>query len=227
MNTIIKFLAGTSLCCMISSMAVSCSNEENRTDVITDIDDFVEGENHNILIAYFSEPLPENGADAVTSASRVTVGGNVYGSVQYMATVIADATGGDLARIRTVIPYAENFDELAERADQERQNDVHPEISVAIDDFDSYDVIFVGYPIWWYQMPMALYSFFDEYDFTGKTIIPFSSHGGSSWSGTREDIAGLEPGATMVEGYSISRNSVAGSEEGIRQWLERIGMLEQ
>lgn len=208
-------------------LTVSCNGNENESDSIADIVDFVEGENHNILVVYFSEPLPENGVDAVTSASRVMVDGDVYGSVQYMATVIADATGGDVARIRTVIPYAENFDDLAERADQERQNGVHPGISVAIDDFDSYDVIFVGYPIWWYQMPMALYSFFDEYDFTGKTIIPFSSHGGSSWSGTREDIAGLEPGATMVEGYSISRNSVAGSENGIREWLRRIGMLKQ
>lgn len=206
---------------------VSCDNGRNADDRLPDINDFVEGENHSVLVAYFSEPLPENGADAVTSASRVTVDGEVYGSVQYMAAVIADATGGDMARIRTVEPYADNFDDLAERADQERQNDVHPEISVAIDDFDSYDVIFVGYPIWWYQMPMALYSFFDEYDFTGKTIIPFSSHGGSSWSGTMEDIAGLEPGANMVEGYSISRNSVQNSADGIRQWLVRIGMFEQ
>ena len=76
-------------------------------------------------------------------------------------------------------------------------------------------------------MPMAMYSFFDEYDFAGKTIIPFSSHGGSGWSGTVDDIAGMEPNATMVNGYSISRSSVAGSEEGILQWLERIGMLEQ
>lgn len=76
-------------------------------------------------------------------------------------------------------------------------------------------------------MPMAMYSFFDEYDFTGKTLIPFSSHGGSGWSGTVDDIAGMEPNATMVDGYSISRNSVAGSADGIREWLRRIGMSEQ
>ena len=211
---------------LLPLVAASCSDEENGNSDITDINDFVDGDNHNILVVYFSEPLPDNGVDAVTSASRVTVDGDVYGSVQYMATVIAETTGADLARIRTVIPYAENFDELAERADYERQNDVRPEITVPIDDFNSYDVIFVGYPIWWYQMPMALYTFFDEYDFTDKTIIPFSSHGGSSWSGTREDIAELEPGATMVDGYSISRNSVAGSADGICEWLGRIGMSE-
>jgi len=217
--------------CLLAGLATmafaSCDNGRDADDRIPDIGDFVEGENHNILVAYFSEPLPESGADAVTSASRVTVDGEVYGSVQYMATVIADATGGDMTRIRTVEPYADNYDDLAERANQERQNGIHPEITVAIDDFDGYDIIFIGYPIWWYQMPMALYSFFDEYDFTGKTIIPFSSHGGSSWSGTPDDIAGLEPGATMVEGYSISRSNVSGSADGIRQWLQRIGMTEQ
>lgn len=212
---------------LLPLVAVSCSDEEHGNSDIADINDFVEGDNHNVLVVYFSEPLPDNGVDAVTSASRVTVDGDVYGSVQYMATVISETTGADMARIRTAIPYAENFDELAERADQERQNNVHPEITVPIDDFNSYDVVFVGYPIWWYQMPMAMYSFFDEYDFTGKTLIPFSSHGGSGWSGTVDDIAGMEPNATMVDGYSISRNSVEGSADGIREWLGRIGMSEQ
>ena len=212
---------------LLSLVAVSCSDEEHGNSDIADINDFVEGDNHNVLVVYFSEPLPDNGVDAVTSASRVTVDGDVYGSVQYMTTVISETTGADMARIRTAIPYAENFDELAERADQERQNNVHPEITVPIDDFNSYDVVFVGYPIWWYQMPMAMYSFFDEYDFTGKTLIPFSSHGGSGWSGTVDDIAEMEPNATMVDGYSISRNSVAGSADGIREWLGRIGMSEQ
>lgn len=212
---------------LLPLVAVSCSDEEHGNSDIADINDFVEGDNHNVLVVYFSGPLPDNGVDAVTSASRVTVDGDVYGSVQYMATVISETTGADMARIRTAIPYAENFDELAERADQERQNNVHPEITVPIDDFNSYDVVFVGYPIWWYQMPMAMYSFFDEYDFTGKTLIPFSSHGGSGWSGTVDDIAGMEPNATMVDGYSISRNSVAGSADGIREWLGRIGMSEQ
>lgn len=116
---------------------------------------------------------------------------------------------------------------MAEQANQERLNDVHPALNLNIENFDDYDVVFVGYPIWWYQMPMAMYSFFDEYDFTGKTLIPFSSHGGSGWSGTVDDIAGMEPGATMVNGYSISRSSVANSEDGIREWLRGIGMLEE
>lgn len=208
-----------------SLVFVSCNGEDN--DINAPTEEVVPGENHHILVAYFSEPLPDNGVDAATSASRLVVNGDLYGSVQYMATVIGEATGGDMVRIQTATPYPEDYSSLADQANQERQNGVHPALATNIENFADYDVIFVGYPIWWYQMPMAMYSFFDAYDFSDKTIIPFSSHGGSGWSGTVDDIAGMEPGATMVNGYSISRNSVAGSEEGIREWLQSIGMLEQ
>ncbi|BDI75925.1 flavodoxin [Paraprevotella clara] len=189
------------------------------------MEEVVPGTNHKILIAYFSQPLPNN-VDAVTSASRVTVNGELYGSVQYVATIINEATGGDMVRIQTLQPYPENYDDLASQANQERQNNIHPELATNIENFDNYDVVFIGYPIWWYQMPMAMYSFFDKYDFDGKTIIPFSTHGGSGWSGTLEDIAGLEPNATMVNGYSISRNNTATSRDGILNWLQEIGMVE-
>ncbi|WP_297931489.1 flavodoxin [uncultured Coprobacter sp.] len=164
--------------------------------------------------------------DAVTSASRVTVNGELYGSVQYVATIINEATGGDMVRIQTLQPYPESYDDLASQANQERQNNIHPELATNIESFDNYDVIFIGYPIWWYQMPMAMYSFFDKYDFADRTIIPFSTHGGSGWSGTLEDIAELEPDATMVNGYSISRNNTATSRDGILNWLQGIGMME-
>lgn len=204
----------------------SCGDSEDN-DINVPTEEVVPGENHRILIAYFSEPLPDNGVDAATSASRLIVNGDLYGSVQYMATVIGEATKGDMIRIQTATPYPQDYSSLAEQANQERQNDVHPALNLNIENFDDYDVVFVGYPIWWYQMPMAMYSFFDKYDFTGKTLIPFSSHGGSGWSGTVDDIAGMEPGATMVNGYSISRSNVANSEDGIREWLRSIGMLEE
>lgn len=131
-----------------------------------------------------------------------------------------------MIRIQTAQPYPDNFDDLAARADNERQNDIHPTLATEIDNFDDYDAIFVGYPIWWYQMPMAMYSFFDKFDCSGKTLIPFSTHGGSGWSGTLEDIRELVPDATMVDGYSISRNYTATSREGILNWLREIGMTE-
>ena len=216
----LALLAGT--ICLVAA----CSNDEPDTgNGNQNMEEVVPGTNHKILIAYFSQPLPNN-VDAVTSASRVTVNGELYGSVQYVATIINEATGGDMVRIQTLQPYPESYDDLASQANQERQNNIHPELATNIESFDNYDVIFIGYPIWWYQMPMPMYSFFDKYDFAGKTIIPFSTHGGSGWSGTLEDIAELEPDATMVNGYSISRNNTATSRDGILNWLLEIGMME-
>ena len=221
-----KILYALALLAGTISLVVACSNDEPDTgNGNQDMEEVVPGTNHKILIAYFSQPLPNN-VDAVTSASRVTVNGELYGSVQYVATIINEATGGDMVRIQTLQPYPESYDDLASQANQERQNNIHPELATNIESFDDYDVIFIGYPIWWYQMPMAMYSFFDKYDFAGKIIIPFSTHGGSGWSGTLEDIAELEPDATMVNGYSISRNNTATSRDGILNWLQGIGMME-
>lgn len=209
---------------LVGGLTAACSDEDlNNDGDNTDIEEVVPGTNHKILIAYFSEPLPD-GVDAVTSASRVSVNGDMYGSVQYVATVIGEATGGDMVRIQTAKTYPENFDDLAAQADGERQNNIHPALSTKIDNFADYDVIFIGYPIWWYQMPMAMYSFFDNFDCKGKTLIPFSTHGGSGWSGTLEDIRKLVPNAMIVDGYSISRNNTATSRNGILDWLQKIGM---
>lgn len=179
----IRYFIPFTLLCATLAFASCGDNEDNDIDVPTE--EVVPGTNHNVLVAYFSEPLPD-GVDASTSASRVIVNGDLYGSVEYMAMVISEATGADVVRIQTATPYPGNFDDLASQADNERQNDIRPALATEIENFDDYDVLFVGYPIWWYQMPMAMYSFFDEYDFTGKTLIPFSSHGGSGWSGTDE-----------------------------------------
>lgn len=199
----------------------ACSNDKN--DVPADTEEVVPGANHKVLIAYFSEPLPD-GVDASSSASRLVVNGDVVGSVQYIAQLIQRNTGGDIVRIQTATPYPGNFDDLASQADQERQSNIHPALSTNIENFDSYDVVFVGYPIWWYQMPMAMYSFFDKYDFKGKTLIPFNTHGGSGWSGSLNVIQQLEPEAKMVNGFSVSRERAASSADDVSSWLKQINM---
>lgn len=176
------------------------------------------------LIAYLSYPLPD-GTDANTSASRVIVDGELYGSVEYMAKVIQKNTGADMFEIQPAVSYGEDFNTVADRALNEQENGVLPELLNHIENLDQYDTIFVGYPIWWYDMPQMMYSFFDEYDFSGKTIIPFNSHGGSGFSGSVQEIAELEPNADVrTDGLTISRNSMATSESTIVNWLEKIGM---
>lgn len=91
-----------------------------------------------------------------------------------------------------------------------------------IENFDQYDTVFVGYPIWWGDMPMILYTFFDSYDFSGKTLIPFGTHGGSGWAGTPAKIAQLEPNATILDGLSISRNVIEDTHDQIVEWAQKL-----
>lgn len=111
----------------VSLILASCSDNEDN-NISSPTEEVVPGTNHHILIAYFSEPLPD-GVDANTSASRVIVNGDLYGSVEYMATVIGEATGADMVRIQTATPYPGNFDDLASQADNERQNNIHPALA--------------------------------------------------------------------------------------------------
>lgn len=91
-----------------------------------------------------------------------------------------------------------------------------------IENFDQYDTVFVGYSIWWSDMPMILYTFFDSYDFSGKTLIPFGTHGGSGWAGTPAKIAQLEPNATILDGLSISRNVIEDAHDQIVEWAQKL-----
>lgn len=177
-----------------------------------------------ILIAYYT--LPEtDGTDTDAGASRVAAGGQVQGNMEYMAGVIAQATGGELFEIDTVQAYPGLHEPLVDQASEELSRNYRPALSTHIDNLDDYDVIFVGYPIWWGEMPMAMYSFFDEYDFNGKTVIPFSSHGGSGFSGTISEIAGLEPSANVLtNGFTTSRGNVAGSADSIRNWVASLNL---
>lgn len=142
-----------------------------------------------------------------------------------MAYVIQENTGANIFRILPKNPYPTNHDALLKAAQEEIRTNARPEIEGTIEDFDSYDVVFVGYPNWNVDMPYILYTFFETYDFSGKTIVPFNTHGGSGFSGTQETIAELEPNASMLEGKSISRNSIEGAEREIIDWLDSIGML--
>lgn len=181
----------------------------------------------NILIAYFTMPedVDTAGVDAVAGASIVVDNGQVMGNVEYMAGVIQQTVGGDLFQIETVQQYPLDHDPLVDQAAQEQDQNARPEPATHIENLDQYDTILLGYPNWWGDMPQALYTFLEEYDFSGKTIIPFCPHGGSGFSQTESTIAQLQPGATVSEnGLAISRNSVAGSRDQVAAWAESLGL---
>ena len=169
------------------------------------------------LVVYFS--MPDNVDD-----STVVIDGETLGNTQYMAYVIQETVGADIFRIEPETPYPTDHDELVDLASEEQSNNARPAIKDTIENFDTYENIFVGYPNWWGDMPMILYSFFDEYDFSGKTIIPFNTHGGSGFSGTISTIKELEPNAEVLDGKSISRNDIQDAEQEIVDWVNSLDL---
>lgn len=147
-----------------------------------------------------------------------------YGTTEKFAKDITELTGGDFVRIETVQTYPSTYNELADYAKKEKDDDVHPELKELDIDLTKYDTIFIGYPIWWYQMPMPMYSFFDTYDFDGKTIIPFNTHEGSGDGGTYDDIKKLEPAATVLEGLPVRGGDMEDDQsETVDNWLDKLG----
>lgn len=175
-----------------------------------------------ILITYFTVPETD-GTDTSASASRVADGDTVYGNTQYIAQLIQEETGGELFEIKTVQEYPGTHDELLDFAYNELRDDARPELESKIENLDDYDTIFIGYPNWNSELPMPMYTFFEEHDFSGKTIIPFVTHGGSGFSRTVSTIEELEPDANVVsDGLSVSRNSVADARDDVVEWVQGL-----
>ena len=147
------------------------------------------------------------------------------GNTQKLAKLISDKVGGDFVRIETEKVYPEDYDELVDDAKKEKDNNDRPKLKELNINLENYDIIFVGYPIWWYQMPMAMYTFFDNYDFANKTIIPFNTHEGSGSSGTYEDIQKLEPKAKVLEGLPIRGGDMTSDQSSkVDSWLNKLGI---
>ena len=209
----------------ISQETVSQTETVVEEDTSDTNDTITNDSESKILIAYFS--LPENadtsGVDAVAGASIVLDNEKVLGNTEYMAYAIQEAVDGDLFRIETVQQYPLEHEPLVEMADEEQNGNARPELLNRVENMEQYDTIFLGYPNWWGAMPMPLYTFLEEYDLSGKTIIPFSSHGGSGFSRTESTIAQMQPNASVSEnGLTVSRNDVADSYEDVFQWAENI-----
>lgn len=175
-----------------------------------------------ILIAYFTA-AENSGVDAVSSASYSVVNGTAVGRVGAIADMIQENTGGDLFSIQTSVVYPADGGELIDYAAKEQSENARPELTSHIENLDEYDVIFIGYPNWWYDMPMVMYSFFEEYDFSGKTIIPFNVHNGSRFSSTISTIQELEPDAVVIEdGFTINERNVPNAAEDVTDWLKGL-----
>lgn len=206
-----------------TSTAVVHQEQEDITPTETNS---AEADSGKILIAYFTwsdNTIVENpeavDIDASTSASVLPPG-----NTGLMASYIQQYTGGDIFSIRTVQPYSSNYDECLEQADAELAGQVRPELIESVENMDEYDIIFLGYPNWWSSCPMAVFSFLEEYDFTGKTVIPFVAHGTGGVGRSLIDIREMIPEADIRDEISFSRENIAGSQAQIESWLEELSI---
>lgn len=181
----------------------------------------------NLLVAYFSyaenAALPDD-VDASASASIQPWNGALTGNTGVVADMIAQATGADLFSIRTVEQYPDTYDATLDQGQQEQSDGARPELATHLENLDSYDTIFLGFPNWWGDMPMAVYTFLDEVDLSGKTVIPFVTSGGSGFSNTISTIQEMEPQATVQEGLSIGASSATGAQQQVESWLSELGL---
>lgn len=162
-------------------------------------------ENSKILIAYFSWS----------------------GNTENAAKMIQEKTGAELFELELVKPYSSNYNTVLDEAQRDMNSNVRPEIKNKVENMEQYDVVMIGYPNWWATIPMPIATFLEEYDFSGKTIIPFCSHGGGEFGQSITDIAKLAPNSRIGEGLSIHYSGGSGLSNDISNWLSKNKITER
>lgn len=169
-------------------------------------------EESNILVAYFSR-----------TGENYNVGTIETGNTQIIADMITEAVGADEFSITPTQPYPDDYQQMLDVLREEYRTNARPKIQNQVENMDSYDTVFIGYPIWGSDMPYIVYHFLESYDFSGKTIVPFSTNEGSGLSGTVERIRELLPDADVKEGFSIrgttAQNDRDTAETEVTEWL--------
>ena len=167
-----------------------------------------------VLVAYFSR-----------TGEQYSVGNITEGNTAIIAKIIAEKTNGDLFEIKVAKDnYPKGYTELTEYAKAEMNQNARPEIVGIVDNFEQYDTIFIGFPIWWGDKPMPVYTFIDSYNFNGKNIVPFCTHEGSGFCGTQ----GMDKtGAKILKGLAIyghtAQNDRTEADKKVSEWLKGLG----
>lgn len=182
---------------------------ENSENINTDV-------SSNIYVVYFSRADENYG-----------VGNIEKGNTQIVAEIIGEQLKCDTFHIETVSEYPADYDECTEVAKKEQSDNARPELK-EFPDLTGYDTIFVGYPNWWGDMPMAMYTFLENYGWNGKTIIPFATHAGSGLSSTVDSIKNICTGADVLNGFSITgetaQNDAETTQNEVTEWLKELNI---
>ena len=171
-----------------------------------------------ILVAYFSRTGEEYGVGNITK-----------GNTEIVAEIIAQKVGGNLFEIKPIVAYPDSYDECKQVASHEKATKARPPVADDVENFSDYKTVFVGYPIWYGDAPQIVYTFLESYDFSGKQIIPFCTHGGSGLSGTEQRISMTCPNAKILQGFDVrgatAQNDRSQTESIVDKNLKRLGLF--
>lgn len=210
-----KYLFGA----LMAVMATSCTAKTN---------DPAAPQSGKTVVVYFSKTVPD-GVDATTGATPVVnYNGQQMGATQYVATLVAEQTGADIQRITVADDhYPVQYNALADVAKAERDNNEHPALT-STHDLSGYDNIILGMPVWWYTMPMPVYSFLDMVDLSGKNVYAFTTHEGSGLNGTPGRVQDVEPDALVSsDGWASRGGQVQQNASTLTGWLQRLGLYKE
>ena len=205
-----------------SSAAQKTATAEKNTPSSAKIDSVAQNADaktsKKILVAYFSR-----------AGENYNVGYIEKGNTHIMADMIAEAVGADTFEIKTVKPYPEDYKECTEAAKQELAEDARPALAGKVENWQDYDTVFLGYPIWWSYPPMAVYTFLESYDWNGKTVIPFCTSAGDVLTGKESDLPQYGKGMTMREGLGLEGKRVQENPDSakadVMKWLKGLGFV--
>jgi flavodoxin len=209
----------TGLCGCSAAAPQPAETEQETAEKTEETEETEETEDKGTLLVYFS-----------SAGENWEVGVVEKGNTRIAAEYIAAATGADSFEIIPSEPYPSDYMETVAVAEEEKKNNARPEIQNDVENWDSYDTIILGYPIWHGDMPMIVYTFLESHDFAGKTVYPFNTHGGSGLAGTPDRIRSVIPGADVKDGLALSgktvQNDFAAVQSDIDAWIKENGLAE-
>jgi flavodoxin len=166
-----------------------------------------------ILIAYFSRP----GNNYVNGG----IANLLVGNTEVVALNLKEKTGGEIFKINPVRKYSEDYTACTEEAKLEFRANARPELTERLDSIDKFETIILAYPNWWGTMPMSVWTFLEQHDFTGKNILPLCTHEGSGMGKSENDIRKLCPGANVLKGLAIKGSNVTHANSIVSEWLSK------
>ncbi|MDP4107405.1 MAG: flavodoxin [Bacillota bacterium] len=147
------------------------------------------------------------------------------GHTRQVAKWIHEQVGGDIFEIQTVKPYSSNYDTTVDQAKREQQENARPKLKTHVNNMNDYNVVFLGYPNWWNTIPMPLFTFMEEYNFSGKTIIPFCTNGGGGFGSGVDDMKSTLSKAKFLKGIEIRDSHVKNAKDEVTRWVKGLNII--